>query len=142
MEIIDQLKRDEGLRLEPYKDSVGVWTIGYGHNLEVGDKDIPPSIKEEQASLWLLKDVANASYQLDTHLPWTKDLDEARRGVLINMAFNLGIAGLLQFHRTLTMIEAGNYKGAASAMLESKWAQQVGPRAKRLSEQMLTGEWV
>lgn len=65
-----------------------------------------------------------------------------RLAVLENMTFNLGIAGLLKFKRTLTMIQAENYDGAAQAMLESKWADQVGARAQRLSQQLATGEWV
>jgi lysozyme len=61
--------------------------------------------------------------------------------VLVNMAFNMGINGLLGFKHTLELVRTGNYADAADAMLNSKWAEQVGPRAKRLSEQMRTGEW-
>ena len=142
MNLIDQLKRDEGCRLKPYQDSLGIWTCGYGHNLEAhGWPTMPAEVTQEQADQWLLQDVASASRQLDEHLPWAKSLDDPRHDVLVNMAFNMGIAGLLGFHRTLTMIEAGNYEGAADAMLESKWAKQVGDRAKRLSTQMRTGEY-
>ena len=59
--------------------------------------------------------------------------------VLANMAFNLGIHGLLKFVRTLNAIERGNYDEAASHMLASKWAGQVGQRAQRLAA-MMRGE--
>jgi lysozyme len=75
-------------------------------------------------------------------LPWVADLDEARRGVLFNMAYNLGVPGLLGFKRTLTLIKETMYAEAAAAMLQSKWAAQVGERAKRLSKQMETGQWI
>ena len=140
MDLLTQLRRDEGLRLEAYSDSVGVLTIGYGHNLEAhGGSDV--ICTQEQAERWLEADAAKACGELSKHLPWTTALDDARKAVLQNMAFNIGIGGLLGFHRTLTMIEAGNYEGAAEAMLESKWAGQVGDRARRLAQQMRSGEW-
>src|SRR5262245_2874706 len=135
MDLVEQLKRDEGLRLTPYKDSVGKLTIGYGRNL--ADK----GINQSEAEFMLSNDIAEVATALVKAVPWVGDLDEARRGVLENMAFNLGVAGLLRFARTLAMIEAGDYDSAADAMLESKWANQVGERALRLSEQLRTGEW-
>jgi lysozyme len=58
----------------------------------------------------------------------------------------MGVGGLLEFHKTLGLIQAGNYDKAADEMLLSKWAQEppvgVGSRAHRLSQQMRTGEWV
>ena len=135
MGIFDQLKRDEGCRLTPYKDQVGKLTIGYGRNLD----DVGISLDE--ANTLLQNDVRKAVADVNQHLPWAKGLDDARLGVLINMAFNMGIAGLLQFKNTLALIEAGEFDQAADAMLESKWATQVGPRAHRLAVQMRSGEW-
>jgi len=61
--------------------------------------------------------------------------------VLVNMAFQLGVVGLLQFKDTLTNVREGNYSGAAAAMLLSKWREQTPDRAKRLATQMETGVW-
>lgn len=143
MDIWEQLKRDEGQVLHVYKDSLGILTAGVGHNCESHHERLKEGdpITQEQSDLWLLHDVADASRKVNEHLPWATHLDEARHGVLVNMAFNMGINGLLGFHRTLAMVEAGNYEGAASAMLESKWAEQVGARAERLAKQMETGIW-
>ena len=86
------------------------------------------------------------SAELASRLPWMARLDPARRRVLQNMAFNLGVGepggrkGLLGFRNTLGMIERGEYAAAADAMLKSLWARQVGQRAVRLSNTMRTGQ--
>lgn len=135
MNLIDQLIRDEGVRLKPYKDSVGKLTIGVGRNLD----DV--GINELEAEWLLSHDILRAELALEEHLPWTKDLDEVRKAALINMAFNMGIAGLLTFKNTLQAIQEARYDDAANQMLESKWATQVGPRAHRLALQIQSGEW-
>ncbi len=132
------MKRHEGARRDvhgrhlPYYDSVGVQTLGYGRNLNNG-------INESEAEYLLMNDVMEASESLGEALPWTEDLDDARRHVLLNMAFNLGINGLLGFHNTLEAVRTGRYADAAAGMLDSKWAGQVGSRAVELAEQMRTG---
>lgn len=135
MTIVDQLKRDEELRLTPYKDTVGKLTIGYGRNLEDN------GISQYEAELLLQHDLTNASQALRAALPWTEGLDEVRRGVLLNMAFNMGIHRMLQFKLTLGLVESGDYDKAADEMLNSVWAKQVGARAHRLSLQMRSGDW-
>ena len=131
----DQLVRDEELRLKPYTDSVGKTTIGVGRNLT--DKGI--SFQEAQGLL--TNDIADAAADLAAKLPWTATLDDARKGALTNMCFNMGIGGLLEFHDFLAKMQAGNFSAAAGAMLDSLWARQVGARATRLSIQIQTGQW-
>ena len=131
----DQLVRDEELRLKPYTDSVGKLTIGVGRNLT--DKGI--SVQEAQGLL--ANDIADATADLQAKLPWTATLDDVRKGALLNMTFNMGIGGLLEFHDFLARMQRGDFSGAAGAMLDSLWARQVGPRATRLSMQIQTGVW-
>jgi lysozyme len=128
-----QLEIDEGRRERIYKDSVGKITCGVGRNLS----DVPFS--DDEIDLMLNNDVNKVCRQLDDKLPWWKNLTDVRQQVLANMAFNLGINGLLGFKNTLGMIQTGNYSGAAKAMLDSKWAMQVGNRANRLSDMMKRG---
>lgn len=135
MTLKDQLIRDEGLRLKPYKDSVGKLTIGVGRNLD----DV--GISADEADIFLQNDIQKATDSLLAQLPWVTQLDEVRQAVLINMTFNMGLSGLLQFRNTLKMIQSGDYSGASKEMLNSVWAKQVGPRAQRLSLQLETGEW-
>lgn len=140
-ELIAQLKIDEGLRLQAYKDTVGVWTVGYGH------AHVAPGTvwTQAQAEAQLIKDVADHNADLALELPWVAKLDPVRRRVLQNMAFNLGVGsatsgkGLLGFKNTLEYVRRGLYARAAEGMMASKWASQVGDRADRLARQMRTG---
>jgi lysozyme len=133
--LADQLKRDEGWKTYPYADTVGKLTIGYGRNLS--DVGISP----EEGDRLLENDIRAATVSLESHYPWIMGLDSVRQGVLLNMTFNMGIAGLSQFKDFLQKVKDGDYGGASSSMLASKWAVQVGSRAFRLSKQMHTGEW-
>lgn len=133
--LAEQLKRHEGLRLKPYTDTVGKLTLGIGRNLE--DK----GIIETEALSMLSNDVDEFFSKLSKRLDWFCDLDDARQNVLVNMAFNLGVGGLLTFKNTLSLIENGDHSSASEEMLNSKWAKQVGRRAVELSEQMRTGEF-
>jgi len=130
-----QLRRDEGIRLTPYKDSRGVLSIGCGRNLEsVG-------ISAEEAEYLLGNDIYRAISGINKFLPWAATLDDARFGALANMAFNLGIGGLMNFEHFLAAMKDRDWPTAAREMLESKWATQVGLRAHRLSIQVETGIW-
>jgi lysozyme len=92
--------------------------------------------------LLLANDIAEKTAQVLEALPWAARLSEPRLAVLINMAFQMGIRGLLRFKRMLGSVEDGQYDEAAMEMVDSLWAQQTPERAKRLAKQMLTGEWV
>ena len=69
---------------------------------------------------------------------WYAHLSEVRQRVVIDMVFNLGIAGFSRFKKTIRYIEAGEFKEAAVEMLDSKWAGQVGARATRLAKMLET----
>ena len=136
----DQLMRDEGFRAKPYTDSTGHVSIGYGRNLAA------KGISRAEAAFMLEHDITEARAEVDANLAWSGALDDARRDVLVNMAFNMGIgawggAGLLGFVAMLTACERGDYDRASAEMMDSTWATQVGPRAHRLARQMQTGEW-
>lgn len=146
-QLIADLKRDEGLRLNAYPDPLSggaPWTIGYGHTGPEVRKGLTWTQAEAEAAL--LADIEAHNAQLAAALPWVARLDPARRRVLQNMAFNLGVGvaggtkGLLGFKNTLGMIERGEYERAADGMLKSLWAKQVGQRAVRLSNTMRTGK--
>jgi lysozyme len=131
--LVKELARDEGLRLKPYRCTAGKLTIGYGRNLD----DV--GITKDEAEYLLRMDIARAMVDLDRYLPWWRDLDEIRQRVMVNLAFNLGMQGLLGFKRTLRHVKAGEYLEAAQALLDSKYAKQVGPRAIRLATMMRDG---
>jgi len=132
--IVDQLIRDEDIKLKPYRDTVGKLTIGVGRNLD----DV--GISENEAKYMLNNDIHKSMDEL-IHIPFYKNLDPVRQGVLINMVFNMGITKLLGFKKMLAYLEQGDYINAANEMLASQWNNEVGNRSYRLSVQMITGEW-
>jgi lysozyme len=129
--LLDDLRRDEGLRLSAYRDTRGVWTIGYGHT---GAK-IGPGLTWTQAmaDAALQADVEHTEAGLDFAVPWWRSLNDVRQDVLCEMAFNLGVYGLLKFQKMLTAVRQGAFGTGAAQMLMSDWAEQVGDRAMRLS---------
>ena len=136
MNIVDQLRRDEGDSPTCYQDHLGNWTIGVGRLIGPGGGLSPAEI-----AYLLNNDIIDRRDALDAALPYFKDLPPARQGVLLNMAFNLGTAGLLQFKDTLKAVQEGRWTDAAVAMLDSTWARQVPKRAARLAQQMEDNLW-
>ncbi len=131
--LLDQIKSHEGLRLKPYKCTEGKLTIGYGRCLDTR------GITKYEAELLLTHDVAEIIEQLSCALSFWRLLEEPRKAVLVNMAFNIGVHGLLKFKKTLSLIESGDYSSASIEMMDSKWAKQVPNRALDLSVQMDLG---
>lgn len=129
------IKTHEGLSLELYKCSAGKYTIGYGRNLEAR------GITEDEAELMLTNDLNEVVRQVQESFPWFHDLDGVRKAVVVDMVFNLGLAGFLKFKDTIKYASSGDYLSAGSAMMDSLWAEQVGRRADTLSEMMKTGAW-
>jgi lysozyme len=128
------LRLDEGLRLKPYIDSLGHMTIGYGRALN------RRGITKQEAEWMLEDDACDALSQCSRRIPSFRALDIVRQTVLVNMAYNLGINGLLNFKRMLAAIDRKDWDEAALEMVHSNWHHQVGPRALRLEAMMRTGE--
>ncbi len=128
------LIHQEGLILKPYKDTVGKLTIGVGRNLE------DTGISESEAHHLLANDILKRYKELTERLPWFKRLDDVRQLALLSMAFNLGTDGVLKFHRMLAYLHVKDYETAANESLNSKWATQVGRRAREVAEMIRTGE--
>ena len=139
--LIPDLERDEGLRLTAYPDPLShgePYTIGYGHTGP--EVHLGLVWTQDQAAAALQSDADRACRALDESLPWWRNLDDLRQDVLAGMCFNMGIGKLEGFHNTLAAVKAGDWQAAHDGMLASAWAKQVGQRANRLAEQMLTGE--
>lgn len=126
--ILELLERHEGYRRFVYKDTQGIETVGIGRNLR------NRGITHAEALYLLGNDVDDFTQQLRDSLYWFDSIHPDAQTVLICMAFNMGVSGLMSFHDTLEHIKNENYKAASETMLQSKWARQVGKRAIELSE--------
>lgn len=132
--MLDDLRSEEGLRLVPYQDSLGFWTLGYGTKL--------PLTRVEAEHLLEGRAVA-AVGALTAALPWVSSLDPVRQRVLFEMAYQMGVGGVLGFHKMLDAVRCGAFDIAANEMLDSAWARSQTPaRAGRLAKMMRTGPTV
>jgi len=139
MDLVEQLRRDEGVRYTPYLDSLGFSTVGCGHKILPDEHFVYPMTDGEVNKL-LLSDIRDKQLQLAA-FPWFVTLDDCRAAAVTNMAFNVGVHGLLGFPHAISAIAAQDWQTAHDELLDSKWATQVKARATRIATQILTGEW-
>lgn len=124
----------EGERLDMYQDSVGIWTVGVGHNIE------ERGISKAVSRLMLEEDMAGVVQDCRTLTYWS-DLDPVRQLVIADMVFNMGLSKFLKFVDTNAALDQGNYALTAVEMKNSRWYKQVGRRAVKLCAAMKSGEW-
>jgi len=155
-EFIKMVAKHEGIVLEPYKDSLGISTIGIGRNLEdrgitdgelnyIGktmEEVLEKGLTEEEAYYLCMNDIAIVEKELLDRKPIVNQLNHVRQMVLVDMAFNMGVPRLMKFKNMWAAIETEDYALACEEMIDSRWANQVGNRAMKLSLAMKNGEWV
>lgn len=115
------IARHEGYRQYPYRCTAGKLTIGYGFNLDAG-------MSEEEAMLLLRYRIRIISAMLAQRLPWYSAITETRQQALIDMAYQLGVDGLLKFKKALAAMACEDWDAAAEELLDSKWARSDSPR--------------
>lgn len=130
---IDALKAEEGYRRYPYPDTGGSLAVGYGHNLHTR------GVSKPQAEMLLHSVVGELQTALRLRFEWYERLSPARQAALIEMAYQMGVEGLVKFKRTLALIERGQFNDAADNMLRSLWAHQTPERAQRVAERFRRG---
>jgi len=132
----EMIKRHEGLRHKIYIDTEGVPTGGWGHAFHVGS-ELPFDV-----CLRLFNhDFGNAIADVEfIQKKFGLDINGAREGVLINMAFQLGRARLLEFKKMLAALIIEDYDEAAAQILDSKAGKQCPSRYKELSKLMKKGD--
>ena len=135
--LTSHLASEEGFRPYCYRDSLGYFTIGIGRLI---DQRKGGGISREEAEYLLANDIDKVSKQLDSSLPWWRELSTTRQVVIASMAFQMGVGTLLTFTSTLRFIRIGDYFSASEAMLDSRWAAQTPARAKRLAAAMRTND--
>lgn len=139
--LIKQIKYDEGVVLEVYKDHLGYDTCGVGHlitdlNPEYGSPVGTP-ITQERCDGYLVDDL-NVSFNecIILYQPWFKDFPQEVKEILINMMFNLGRPRLTKFKNFNKAIIRKDWKSAAVEGRDSLWYRQVTKRAERLMSRL------
>ena len=154
--LMQKLVAHEGMRLDVYKDTLGINTIGIGRNLddrgitkdELDWMDYPSieyvysdGITEADAIYLAQNDVQIVEEELLRAHPCVDRLDAVRQLVLVDMAFNLGVPRLSKFKKMWAAIHEDKFDVAAKEMLDSRWANQVKSRAVKLANAMHNGEF-
>lgn len=134
--IAADLKQDEGWRASAYQDTEGYLTIGYGFLIDAAKGgELPLSIGE----MWLTL-LVDQTYQATRRvIPGFDEQPENVQRALCNMAYQLGISGLMGFKKTISLIRQGRYYEAADEAMDSKWAKQTPNRAERVARLIRLG---
>jgi lysozyme len=134
----EQLKIDEGVKYEIYEDHLGYATFGIGHLITDKDPEygwpVGTKISEDRVNEVFNSDVEKFINEAKKIFPDLDNKPESIQLVLVNMCFNLGAPRLSKFKKFIAAINNGEWIEAAVEMMDSRWAQQVGPRAMRLKQ--------
>jgi lysozyme len=129
--VLPRLKVDEGFRPKKYLDTRGLETIGYGFCIDAG-------ISEHVASALLTAQVEEC-WNAVMAFWWANQLDEVRLSVVLELAFNNGVNGLLHYPKMITAIGAKDWQSAHDELLDSDAARALPNRYKALANLLLTG---
>ena len=134
-------------------------TIGHGRNIDANpvtakelrdmgltrrqfsaliDPETGEGLNEQEAGILFASDYVRA-IKTSNKISGYEGLSDARKDVIVNMAFNLGGTGVRKFKKMWAAIEEGDFDTASAEMLDSQWARTVGNRAVKLAEQMKQG---
>jgi len=140
--MVERIKSHEGYRTQPYKDTVGKWTVGYGRNLEDNPLDTSEVLELFNATKFtddgaaerlfdtlLNSDIEKHAEELQDRLAIFPMCSTNEQTVLIDMAFNLGVPTLLTFKGMLHALDNEDQVQAAAELLDSQYAEQVKTRA-------------
>ena len=136
----EQLKIDEGVKYEIYKDHLGYPTFGIGHLVTDTDAefgcDVGIAVSEQRVEEAFNKDVQIVIKDCEILYPDFNELPEEVQQIIANMMFNLGRPRLSKFKGMKKGVDEKNWNAAADEMVDSRWYRQVGKRAERLVERM------
>ena len=148
MKAAELIKNHEGFRETVYRCKAGRRTIGYGYNLDANPLQLESSeiahycksgITEAEAEKLLNDMIAKCTHELTVKLGCFTALSDNRKAALVDMTYNLGIDGFMGFKATIAHLTRQEWTQAAASMLASRWAAQVGGRARDLAGIVVTG---
>lgn len=133
---------EEGYKLKVYPDQFGYKTVGIGTNIEannpvdiigrslrMGDK-----ITSYECDKLFQYCFTKTCKQIKQHIYFFNDLDYIRAAAIINLSYQLGIYGLLEFKRFLKCMEQKDWDGAVVELRDSKYAHQTPERCERVAQ--------
>lgn len=148
-DIFKLLEREEGWSSKPYLCSEGYPTIGFG--FRIGPKDAPLKLYRLKISralgvAWLAEEVQRTMDDMQKHpeiVAAMASCNDARKAILISMAYQMGADGLAKFDNTLKAVAEQHWSDAQAGMTASLWGRKQSPnRANRHALQMLRGQWL
>ena len=137
-ELLEMLKRHEGVRSKVYLCSAGYETIGVGRNIAASGI----GLSDDEIDYLLENDIERVIKELSSEYPWFNSLDDVRKDAMIDISFNLGATRLRGFKRALAAMEVADYKLAAKEFLDSKWSRDVKGRSTELAHMIALGEYL
>ena len=136
-ELIEMLRRHEGVRDKVYLCSAGYETIGVGRNISEDGL----GLSEDEINFLLNNDIKRVREELTEEYYWFAGLNDARQDAMIDLSFNLGQTRLRGFVKALEAMSREEFENAADEFMDSKWSEQVGDRALEVTEIIRTGEY-
>ena len=137
-QLIEMLKRHEGVKSHVYKCSAGYESIGVGRNISKTGL----GLSEDEVQYLLESDISRVIKELSSEYPWFNDLDDVRKDAMIDISFNLGATRLRGFKRALAAMDVGDHKTASLEFLDSKWSRVVKGRSTELAYMIEMGEYL
>ena len=137
-ELIDMLKRHEGVKSKVYRDTGGLEHIGCGRNIS----ETGPGLSEDEIDYLLKNDLERCEAELSAEYTWFRSLEGARRDAVMNIFFNLGATRFRGFKNAIAAMGDKDYDRAAVEFMDSLWAKQVGGRALELTDIIKAGSYV
>lgn len=126
---LDLITHFEGLRLKAYKDTGGVWTIGYGHTTAAGLPEVKEGmeITKEEAQTIFARDLVKYEKFVKDFV--TVPVNQNQYGALVSFCYNLG-PDRLRKSTLLKKLNAGDYDGASKEF--GRWIFDNGVKLKGL----------
>ena len=135
-----QLEIDEGVVHEIYLDHLGYPTFGIGHLIRDDDpengSEVGTSVSNDRVIDAFNADLESVMFDCQRLYQNFKSLPEEAQQIIANMMFNLGHPRLSKFKGMKAGVDSEDWNRAADEMIDSRWYQQVGPRAERLVARM------
>ena len=123
----------EGIRLQPYKDTKGLWTVGVGHL--IGDGHTLPPDMNRQFTKQEVMDMFESDFakhvKIAEQTPGYDKANAAGKAAFVDLAFNMG-KWWPKFPTTSKALEKGDFASAAQGLQNSAWYTQVGNRGPKI----------